>query len=181
VISPIVRENLRQNVLHTWVKVFAISIEVTIILSWVGIRHGVGPNPSIVRLNFGIFVSTLLLFAFAVSFLFLAVARYSEVLEMAQEIGILRVLGTSAVYILGLLYQETLLVTTLGTIAGITMTYGAKWFVAIAFPRYLTLETVYKWWPMAAAISAAGPLSGAALALRQSLRRGVIQALQAEE
>jgi len=167
--------------LHTSVKVFAVSIEVTIILSWAGIQHGIGPNPSIVRLNFGIFVSILLMFAFAVSFLFLAIARYSEVLEMAQEIGILRVLGASVGCILGLLYQETLLVTTLGSIAGITMTYGAKWFVAIAFPEYLNLETVYKWWPMAAAISAAGPLSGAALALRQSVRHGIIQALSSEE
>ena len=43
------------------------------------------------------------------------------------------------------------------------------------------LETMYTWWPMAAAISAAGPLSGAALALPQSVRQGVIQAISAEE
>jgi ABC-type antimicrobial peptide transport system permease subunit len=181
VISPIVRENLRQNVLHTWVMVVATGLEVAIILTWVGIRHGMGLNPTIVRLNFGIFVSTLLLFAFAVSFLFVAIARYSEVLEMTQEIGVLRVLGASAGYILALLYQETLVVTTLGTIAGIALTYGAQWFVAIAFPGYLTLETVYEWWPIAAAISAVGPLSVATIALPQSVKRGVIEALSAEE
>jgi predicted lysophospholipase L1 biosynthesis ABC-type transport system permease subunit len=181
VISSIVRESVRQSLLHAWVKVLATSIEITIILSWVGIRRGVGLNPSIVRLNFGIFVSILLMFAFAVSFVFVAIARYSEVIEMTQDIGILRVLGASAGYILGILYQETLLVTILGTIAGIIMTYGAKWFVAVAFPEYLTLATMYTWWPMAAAISAAGPLSGAALALPQSVRQGVIQAISAEE
>jgi ABC-type antimicrobial peptide transport system permease subunit len=142
VINPIVRENLRQNLLHTWIKVFAVGIEVAIILSWVGIRHGVGANPSFLRLHFGVYASILLLFAFAVSFLFLAIARYSEVLEMAREIGILGVLGASAGYILGVLYQETVLVTTLGTIAGIAISYGAKWYVTIAFPGYLTLETV---------------------------------------
>lgn len=180
-INPIVRENLCHNVLQSSVKVLAISIQVTIILSWVGIQHGIGLNPTILRLNFGIFVCTLLLFAFAVSFLFVAIARYSEVLEMALEIGILRVLGASSVYILGLLYQETLLVTTLGTIAGIILTYVAKGLVAMAFQKYLTLEVVYRWWPIAAAISAAGPLSGAALALRQSVRQGVIQSLSAGE
>jgi predicted lysophospholipase L1 biosynthesis ABC-type transport system permease subunit len=144
VINLIVRENLRRNLLHTCVKVLAMSIEVTIILSWAGIRHGIGLTPSIVRLNFGIYVSILLLFVFAFSFLFVAIARYSEVLEMAHEMGILRVLGASMGYILGLLVQETLLITLLGTIVGIMMTFGAKWFVAVVFPNlaiYLTPPT----------------------------------------
>jgi putative ABC transport system permease protein len=145
------------------------------------IQRGIGLNPSIVRLNFGIYVSILLLFAFAVSLFFVTVSRYSEVLEMAQEIGILRVLGASEGYLLGLLCQETLLLTALGTIAGIMMTYGMKWFVGVEFSKYLTLETVYEWWPIAGAISAASSLSGAALALRRSIRNGVIQALSADE
>ncbi len=180
-INSIVRENLRGNVLHTCAKVFAVSVEVTIVLSWAGIHHGIGSNPSAVRLNFGIYVSILLLFVFAVSFLFITIGRYSEVQEMTHEIGILRVLGASKGYILGLLYQETLLIALLGTIAGIIMTFGAKWLVAIAFPKYLTLDTVYKWWPIAGAISAAGPLSGATFALQGSVRRGLLHALSPEE
>lgn len=179
-ISPIVRDNLRRNLLQTFANVAAMSIEVAIILSWVGIREGVRLNPTIVRLNFGLYVSWLLLFAFAISFLFVAIARYSEVSEMTQELGILRVLGASAGYILGLLYQETLLVTALGTIAGISMTFGAKWFVASEFSKYLTLKTVYTWWPIAAAISAAGPVFSAALALPKSVKRGVVEALSPE-
>lgn len=180
-ISPIVRENLRYNSLQTWTKILAIGIEITIILSVVGIRQGIGENPSLARLILGNYLSILLLFAFGVSFLFVTIGRYSEVSEMTQEIGILRVLGASTGYLLRLLCQETLLVTLLGTIAGIMMTYGAKWFVAIAFPKYLTLEIVYRWWPIASAISAAGPLFGATVALRGSVRQGEIQALGAEE
>src|SRR5580692_2390400 len=47
VIHPLVRENLSRNVLHTSAKVFAIGIEVTIILSAVGIHHGIAASPSI--------------------------------------------------------------------------------------------------------------------------------------
>jgi ABC-type antimicrobial peptide transport system permease subunit len=181
VISAIIRESLLRNVLQTSVKVLGSSIEVTIILSFVGIQHGMGLNPPIVRLNFGIYVSILLLFAFAVSFIFVAVGRYVEVIEMNREIGILRILGASMVYLLGILYQETLLVTILGTTAGIIMTYGAEWVVAMAFSDYLTLETAYRWWPIAGTISAIDPLSGAAFALRKSVTQGVLQALSGEE
>ena len=179
-INRIVSENIRRNSLQTLAKVFAISIEVTIILTWAGIQHGMGPHPDPVRLNIGIYASVLLLFAFAVSFIFVTVARYSEVLEMSQEVGILSVLGASTGYILNLLFQETLVVTLLGTIAGIVMTYGAQGFIVYAFSDCLTLDMVYKWWPMAGAISAAGPLSGEIFALRRSVRLGVIQALSAE-
>lgn len=180
-INPIARERLRRNLLQTSVKVLAIGIEVTIILSWAGIHHGIGPNPSVIRLIFAFYVSILLLFALLVSFLLVAIGRYSEVLEMNQEIGILRVLGASGGYILGLLYQETLLVTVLGTIAGIIMTFGAKWFVAIAFPKFMTLDTMYKWWPIAGAISASGSLLGTSFALTRSVTQGLIHALSPEE
>jgi cell division protein FtsX len=180
-IDSLVQQNLRRNPLHTAAKVFAIGIEVTIILSCVGVYRGIGPNPSIVRLNFGIYVSILLLFVFAVSFLFVAIGRYSEVQEMTHKIGILRVLGASRIYILGLLYKETLLITLLGATAGIAMTFGVKWVVSIVFPDYLTLDIVYVGWPIAAAISAAGPLGGATFVLNGSVKRGLIHALLPEE
>jgi predicted lysophospholipase L1 biosynthesis ABC-type transport system permease subunit len=181
VVSPIVRENLRHNLAHTSAKILAIAIEVTIVLSLVGIRQGIGMHPSMSRLIVCTYASALLLFAFMVSFFFMTIGRYSEVSEMTREIGILRVLGASTGYLLKLLYQETLLLTVLGMIAGIIMTYGARWFVAKVFPKLLTLETVYAWWPIAGAISAAGPLFGAAMALRGAVRQGVVEALGAEE
>jgi hypothetical protein len=181
VIHPLVRENLSRNVLHTSAKVFAIGIEVTIILSAVGIHHGIGASPSIARLNFGLYASILLLFVFAVSFLFVTIGRYSEVQEMTHEIGILSVLGASKGYILGLLYQETLVITLLGTVAGIVMTFVARWVAVIVFPDFLTLDTVYAWWPISGAISAAGPLLGASFALQGVVRRGLVHALSPED
>jgi len=76
VIDPFVLGHLRENPLHASAKVFATALEISLLLACVGINRGIGPNPTIQRLNFGIFVSILLLFAFAVSFLFLTIARY---------------------------------------------------------------------------------------------------------
>lgn len=154
---------------------------VTIVLTAVGIHHGIGPEPSVARLNFRLFISILLLFVFAVSFIFVTIGRYSDVHGMTHEIGILRVLGASKGYILGLLYQETVVVTLLSTAAGIVMTFGARLLVAILFPEYLTLDILYIWWPIAGAISAAGPLTGATLALHGSVKQGLAEALSPEE
>jgi putative ABC transport system permease protein len=179
-ISSIAREHLRQEPLHACVKIFATALEISILLSWVGIRRGIGPIPSIHRLNFGMFVGWLLMFAFAVSFLFVSIARYSEVLEMTQEIGVLRVLGATTGFLLDLLYQDTLVITVLGTVVGIAITFGVQWFVALLFPNLMTLETAFDWWPVAAVISATGPFAGAALALPRSIKHGVKEALSGE-
>ena len=180
-IDPFVLGHLRENPLHASAKAFATALEVSLLLACVGINRGIGPNPSIQRLNFGIFVCILLLFAFAVSFLFLTVARYSEVLEMNQEIGVLRVLGASTGFMLELLYEDTLVIAILGTGAGIVFTFGVLWFVSVEFPEYLTLLTAYDWWAIALAVSLIGPFLGAALALPRATKQGMKEALSAEE
>ena len=53
-INRIVSENIRRNSLQTLAKAFAISIEVTLILTLAGVQHGMGPHPDPVRLNIGI-------------------------------------------------------------------------------------------------------------------------------
>jgi ABC-type antimicrobial peptide transport system permease subunit len=181
VIDPFVLGHLRENPLHAFAKAFATALEVSLLLGCVGINRGIGPNPSIQRLNFGIFVCILLLSAFAVSFLFLTVARYSEVLEMNQEIGVLRVLGASTGFMLELLYQDTLVIAILGTGAGIILTFAVQWFVSVEFSGYLTLKPAYDCWPISLAVSLIGPFSGAALALPRSTKQGIKEALSAEE
>lgn len=179
-ISRIAREHFRREPLHACVKVFATALEISILLSWVGIHRGIGASPGIHRLYFGMFVGWLLMFAFAVSFLFVSIARYAEVVEAAQEIGVLRVLGASTGYLIDLLYQDTLVITVLGTMGGIAITFAAQWLVALLFPDLMTLEPAIDWWPIAAAISATGPFAGAALALPRSIENGVKEALSGE-
>jgi putative ABC transport system permease protein len=105
----------------------------------------------------------LLWFVFGLSFLIATVGRYVAVSKRAQDIGILRFMGASSSYILNLLFQETLLIVVPGTIVGIAMAYGTRWLIAFALSDFMVQETVYKWWPMAGAISGVGALLGAIL------------------
>ena len=67
-----------------------------------------------------------------------------------------------------------------GTVVGIIMTYGTQWLMMHAVPASLTQETVYKWWPIAGAISVVGALLGAIFPGWKAVKQDVIQALSYE-
>ena len=52
-------------------------------------------------------------------------------------------------FVLDLLFRETLLLSILGSLAGILLTYGTQWLMQHAVPSSLAQETVYLWWPIA--------------------------------
>jgi putative ABC transport system permease protein len=106
-------------------------------------------------------------------------ARYAEVLERTQEIGIFRFLGACSAYIFSLLFQESLIIAISGTTIGIAMTFGIKWFVnhVLDLPGILTQVTVYEWWPIARVISVVSDLLGAIVPAWKAVNQDVIQAL----
>jgi hypothetical protein len=66
----------------------------------------------------------------------------------------------------------------LGVLAGILLTYGTQWTIAHLVPSSLNQETVYAWWPLAAAI--AGALLGAIVPITKAVRQDVTDALAYE-
>ena len=54
-----------------------------------------------------------------IGFLVVFLSMYTAVLERTREIGILKALGASPGYILGMLLRETVLLAIAGSIAGI--------------------------------------------------------------
>ncbi len=126
------------------------------------------------------FIGVVIGIAVIVGFIVVSMAMYTAVLERTREIGILKALGASSGYILNLLFRETLLIAVLGTIVGIIITYGTQWLMMHAVPASLTQETVYKWWPIAGAISVAGALLGAIFPGWKAVKQDVIQALSYE-
>ena len=180
-LSRLALENLRDSPLQTLLSVVAIAVEVAVILTLVGIGYGLELRPNVVRTLVGGYVLTLLWFAFGLSFLMVTIGRYAAVSERAQDIGILRFLGASSSYILNLLFQETLLIVIPGTTAGIAMAYGTKWLIQFALSDFMIQETVYKWWPMAGAISAAGALLGAILPAWKAVRQDLVQVLSSKD
>jgi putative ABC transport system permease protein len=124
------------------------------------------------------FIGVVIGVAVVVGFIVVYMAMYTAVLERTREIGILKSLGASSRLILSMLLMEALLFACLGVLAGILLTYGTQWTIAHLVPSSLNQETVYAWWPLAAAI--AGALLGAIGPITKAVRQDVTDALAYE-
>jgi putative ABC transport system permease protein len=126
------------------------------------------------------FIGVVIGIAVVVGFIVVYMAMYTAVLERTREIGILKSMGASSGLILRMLLQETLLFACFGVLAGILLTYATQWTIAHLVPSSLNQETVYAWWPLAAAIAIAGALLGAIVPVTKAVRQDVTQALAYE-
>jgi putative ABC transport system permease protein len=111
-----------------------------------------------------------------VGFLVVFLSMYTAVLERTREIGILKALGASPVYILGILLRETTLLAIVGAIIGIAMSYGSQWLMRVFVPT-MTVDIVPGWWPKAAALALAASLIGAIYPGLKAARQDAIEAL----
>ncbi len=115
-----------------------------------------------------------------VGFIVVFMAMYTAVLERTREIGILKAVGAGPSYILRMLFRETLLLAVVGTAFGILLTYGTQWLMLHAVPASLVQETVYRWWPIAAAIAIVGALLGTVVPATRAVRQDATEALSYE-
>jgi putative ABC transport system permease protein len=114
--------------------------------------------------------------AVIIGLLVVFLSMYTAVLERTREIGILKALGASPGYILSILLRETILLSIVGTIAGIFMTYGTRSLMHVFVPT-MTQVIVPDWWPIAAGISLVGSLIGAIYPGLKAARQDAIEAL----
>jgi putative ABC transport system permease protein len=126
------------------------------------------------------FIGVVIGVAVIVGFIVVFMAMYTAVLERTREIGILKAVGASSGFILGLLFRETLLLSVLGSVAGILLTYLTQWMMQHAVPASLTQETVYQWWPIAAGIAIVGSLLGVIVPGIKAIRQDATEALAYE-
>jgi putative ABC transport system permease protein len=118
--------------------------------------------------------------AMIVGFIVVFMAMYTAVLERTREIGILKAVGSSSGLILSMLMRETLLLAVLGTVLGILLTYLTQWLMLHVVPNSLVQETVYAWWPIAAAVAIVGALIGAIIPGIKAVRQDATEALSYE-
>ncbi len=111
-----------------------------------------------------------------VGFLAVFLSMYTAVLERTREIGILKALGASPGYILGMLMRETTLLAIVGAIAGIAMSYGSQWLMRVFVPT-MPVEIVQAWWPRAAGLALIASLIGAIYPGLKAARQDAIEAL----
>lgn len=126
------------------------------------------------------FIYVIIGLSVVVGFLVVFLSLYTAVLERTREIGILKSLGASPGYILGVLLRETALLAVAGTVVGVLLTYGARFLIMTFVPASLTQKIVPEWWPIAAAIAVVGAMLGSAYPGWKAANQDAIEALSYE-
>lgn len=114
--------------------------------------------------------------AVLIGFLVVCLSMYTAVLERTREIGILKALGASPGYIVGILLRETVVLALTGTVIGILMTYGTRSLLAV-FAASFPQEIVPDWYPIVTGIALAGSIVGALYPGLRAARQDAIEAL----
>jgi putative ABC transport system permease protein len=115
-----------------------------------------------------------------IGFLVVFLSMYTAVLERTREIGVLKALGASPGYILGILLRETAILAIAGSILGVLLTYGSQWIINSVIHGSLQQAIVPQWWPIAAAIAIIGAVIGALYPGLKAARQDAIEALSYE-
>jgi putative ABC transport system permease protein len=121
-------------------------------------------------------ISALLIFGWIV-FVFLII--YTMVLERTREIGILKALGASRLFIVRQTVCEALIIAGSGTAGGMALSFVARW-AADRFVPLLTVDLQPRWFLLALLIGLVGAVLSAAYPGYRAARLDPIQALSYE-
>jgi putative ABC transport system permease protein len=88
-----------------------------------------------------------------IGFAVVCLSMYMAVLQRTREIGILKSMGGSKGFILGIILAEALMLGVGGSVLGIVMSYGAYWLIHTLVPASFPMIIVYHWWPIAGSIT----------------------------
>jgi putative ABC transport system permease protein len=115
-----------------------------------------------------------------IGFLVAYLSMYMAVLQRTREIGILKSLGASKTFILGIILAEAGAQGVGGAVVGILLSYGARWVIQLLVPASLTMQIVQTWWPVAGGIVLAATMFGALYPGMNAARQDPIEALAYE-
>jgi putative ABC transport system permease protein len=117
--------------------------------------------------------------AVVVGFIVIFQAMYTAVLERTREIGILKSLGASQVYIVDLVLRETAFLSIVGVVLGIGVTFLLKKVMDVRFPS-IPFPIDLHWIITATLIALGGALVGASYPALKAARKDPIEALAYE-
>jgi putative ABC transport system permease protein len=107
----------------------------------------------------GVFLRVLVGLAAVVSALVVMLAMYTTITERTREIGILKAMGASRSYIVGVIEKEAILISVIGLIAGFVVSLIAGYLIEKTYG--LIFEYSWQWALVAAAIGIVGGVLGA--------------------
>jgi putative ABC transport system permease protein len=97
---------------------------------------------SLVALRY--FLNTVIFIATVVGFFAIFLAMYTAITERTREIGILKALGASKVFVLTVFVKESLLLCFLGLLAGVALSFGGQLLLGKLLPN-LHVELSSDW------------------------------------
>ena len=122
----------------------------------------------------GLFLKVLVGLAAVVSALVVMLAMYTTITERTREIGILKAMGASRGYIIGVIEKEALLISVIGMVAGFVVALAGGFLIHRVYG--LVFEYGWRWAAVAAIIGLAG---GALGALYPAIRAANLDAVSA--
>src|SRR5690348_4128981 len=129
--------------------------------------------------GFNRFIEVVIGVAMVIGFIVIFQAMYTAVMERTREIGILKSMGASKLYIVNTVLRETILLAICGTIVGIGLSYVASSAIRAKFPL-LPVSIQTNWITYAVLIAIIGALLGALYPAFKAARKDPIDALAYE-
>jgi len=124
------------------------------------------------------FIDFVIVISVIIGFLVIFQAMYTAVMERTREIGILKSLGASKLYIVNVILRETLLLAIGGIIAGILFSLGAR--LGIDHRSTLRVVVTGGWILRASGIAVVGAMLGALYPAYRAAQKDPIDALAYE-
>jgi putative ABC transport system permease protein len=125
-----------------------------------------------------VFIKVIVGVAACISMLVILLAMYTTVTERTRQIGILKSLGMSKSAIAWVIEQEAILVSVMGVIVGVLLTYVARF--AVMRVTTLTIEVEPRWVLIALAVGLLGGTIGALYPALRAARQDPVEALSYE-
>jgi putative ABC transport system permease protein len=126
----------------------------------------------------GVFLRVLVGLAAIVSALVVMLAMYTTITERTREIGILKAMGASRGYIIGIIEKEAILISLIGLVVGFVLSVIAGYFIHRVYG--LVFEYSWTWGITAAAIGLGGGVVGALYPALKASKLDAVNALAYE-